>query len=84
MSRIQDGVQWGINSTGKFAAFASAHENSRNVMIKDNGRDQYYVPNPTVSISRPSMNQGSSTVPSWCHLRTVPGRLDILNSILIE
>ncbi|KAG8724011.1 hypothetical protein FRC09_000819 [Ceratobasidium sp. 395] len=45
---IQDGVQWGINSTGKFAAFASAHDNSRNVMLKDNGRDFYYVPNPTL------------------------------------
>jgi murein DD-endopeptidase MepM/ murein hydrolase activator NlpD len=49
MTAMQEGVQWGINSTGKFAAFGSAHENSRNVMIKDNGRDFYYVPNPTVS-----------------------------------
>lgn len=44
----RNGTQWGINSTGKFAAFAAAHENARNVMIKDNGRDFYYVPNPTV------------------------------------
>ncbi|KAG8687284.1 hypothetical protein FRC08_012066 [Ceratobasidium sp. 394] len=48
MTTIKDGVQWGINSTGKFAAFASAHDNSRNVMLKDNGRDFYYVPNPTL------------------------------------
>ncbi|KAG8737957.1 hypothetical protein FRC10_007471 [Ceratobasidium sp. 414] len=48
MTKIQDGVQWGINSTGKFAAFASAHDNSRNVMLKDNGRDYWYVPNPTL------------------------------------
>ncbi|KAG9079791.1 hypothetical protein FRC06_007464, partial [Ceratobasidium sp. 370] len=48
VTTIQDGAQWGINSTGKFAAFASAHDNSRNVMIKDNGRDFWYVPNPTL------------------------------------
>ncbi|KAG8714159.1 hypothetical protein FRC08_012299 [Ceratobasidium sp. 394] len=48
MTTIQNGVQWGINSTGKFAAFGSAHDNSRNVMLKDNGRDFWYVPNPTL------------------------------------
>ncbi|QRV84383.1 hypothetical protein RhiJN_12399 [Ceratobasidium sp. AG-Ba] len=45
---IQDGVQWGINSTGKYTAYALAHENSRNIIIKDNGRDYWYVPNPTL------------------------------------
>ncbi|QRV98444.1 exonuclease domain protein [Ceratobasidium sp. AG-Ba] len=45
---MQDGVQRGIDSKGKFVAFASAHDNSRNVMIKDNGRDFRYVPNPTL------------------------------------
>ncbi|QRV98443.1 exonuclease [Ceratobasidium sp. AG-Ba] len=44
---IQNGLQWGINSTGKFDAFASAHENSRDIMRRDNGRDFWYVPNPT-------------------------------------
>ncbi|KAG9122747.1 hypothetical protein FRC07_000744, partial [Ceratobasidium sp. 392] len=48
MNSMYDGVQQGINSTGKFEAFASAHDNSRNVMIKDNGRDFWYVPNPTL------------------------------------
>ncbi|KAG9077655.1 hypothetical protein FRC06_008785, partial [Ceratobasidium sp. 370] len=48
MTTMEGGVQWGINSTGKFAAFASAHDNSRNVMLKDNGRDFHYVPNPTL------------------------------------
>ncbi|CAE6406281.1 unnamed protein product [Rhizoctonia solani] len=42
------GVQRGINSVGKWTVFSNAHFNSRNVMIKDNGRDQRYVPNPTV------------------------------------
>ncbi|KAG8739102.1 hypothetical protein FRC10_006142 [Ceratobasidium sp. 414] len=45
---MQDGVQWGINSIGKAAAFRAAYINSRNVMLKDNGRDFYYVPNPTL------------------------------------
>ncbi|CAE6457559.1 unnamed protein product [Rhizoctonia solani] len=45
---LDDGTQSGISSTGKFAAFGAAHDNSRNVMLKDNGRDFAYVPNPTV------------------------------------
>ncbi|KAF8716041.1 hypothetical protein RHS02_09970, partial [Rhizoctonia solani] len=44
----EDGTQSGISSAGKFAAFGAAHDNSRNVMLKDNGRDFAYVPNPTV------------------------------------
>ncbi|CAE6334687.1 unnamed protein product [Rhizoctonia solani] len=44
----EDGTQSGISSTKKFAAFGAAHDNSRNVMLKDNGRDFSYVPNPTV------------------------------------
>ncbi|CAE6484465.1 unnamed protein product, partial [Rhizoctonia solani] len=44
----EEGTQSGISSTGKFTAFAAAHDNSRNVMLKDNGRDFAYVPNPTV------------------------------------
>ncbi|KAG9123575.1 hypothetical protein FRC07_014680 [Ceratobasidium sp. 392] len=48
VTSIQDGVQWGINSTGKASAFRAAYINSRNVMLKDNGRDFYYVPNPTL------------------------------------
>ncbi|CAE6459739.1 unnamed protein product [Rhizoctonia solani] len=45
---LEEGTQSGISSTGKFAAFGAAHDNSRNVMLKDNGRDFAYVPNPTV------------------------------------
>ncbi|QRW25547.1 hypothetical protein RhiXN_07496 [Rhizoctonia solani] len=48
----EDGTQSGISSAGKFAAFGAAHDNSRNVMLKDNGRDFAYVPNPTVSFGR--------------------------------
>lgn len=44
-----EGVQRGVNSTGKWAAFFNAHTNARNVLVKDNGRDFRYVPNPTVS-----------------------------------
>ncbi|QRW13001.1 exonuclease [Ceratobasidium sp. AG-Ba] len=46
---IENGVQWGIDSKGKAPAFRAAYINSRNVMLKDNGRDFYYVPNPTAS-----------------------------------
>ncbi|KAF8749769.1 hypothetical protein RHS01_09824 [Rhizoctonia solani] len=45
----EDGTQSGISSAGKFAAFGAAHDNSRNVMLKDNGRDFAYVPNPTTA-----------------------------------
>ncbi|CAE6417342.1 unnamed protein product [Rhizoctonia solani] len=48
VSVSEEGTQSGISSTGKFAAFGAAHGNSRNVMLKDNGRDFAYVPNPTV------------------------------------
>jgi hypothetical protein len=37
-----------LNTTGKFHAFAVAHDNSVNQMLKDNGRDFPYVPSPTV------------------------------------
>ena len=38
-----------LNTTGKNPAFYVAHDNSINQMVKDNGRDQLYVPSPTVS-----------------------------------
>lgn len=43
------GIQRGLNSTGKWEAFSTAFNNARNMMLKDNGRDNPYVPNPTVS-----------------------------------
>ncbi|KAG9078966.1 hypothetical protein FRC06_008026 [Ceratobasidium sp. 370] len=43
-----EGVQRGINSTGKWTAFWNAHCNARNILTKDNGRDFPYLPNPTV------------------------------------
>lgn len=42
------GVQRGLNSSQKWVAFSNAFFNARNVMLKDNGRDFWYVPNPTV------------------------------------
>ena len=37
-----------LNTTGKSPAFYVAHDNSINQMVKDNGRDFFYVPSPTV------------------------------------
>ena len=37
-----------LNTTGKNLAFVVAHDNSINQMLKDNGRDFFYVPSPTV------------------------------------
>ncbi|KAF9645600.1 hypothetical protein BDM02DRAFT_490337 [Thelephora ganbajun] len=36
-----------LNTTGKNPAFFVAHDNSINQMVKDNGRDRFYVPSPT-------------------------------------
>jgi hypothetical protein len=41
-------VERRLNSTGKWPGFTIAHDNSVNQMVKDNGRDNYYVPSPTV------------------------------------
>jgi len=41
-----------LNTTGKFDAYSVAHENSVNQLVKDNGRDFFYVPSPTVRGSR--------------------------------
>jgi hypothetical protein len=43
-----------LNTTGKNPAFYVAHDNSVNQMVKDNGRDQFYVPSPTVGFVVPS------------------------------
>lgn len=43
-------VQRQINSTGKLTAFSIAHENSVDQMVKDNGRDMWYVPSPLVCV----------------------------------
>jgi hypothetical protein len=42
-------VQRGISSAGKWAVYNASHYNARNIMLKDNGRDWWFVPNPTVS-----------------------------------
>jgi len=42
-----------LNTTGKNRAFYVAHDNSVNQMVKDNGRDRFYVPSPTVSPAVP-------------------------------
>ncbi|KLO16745.1 hypothetical protein SCHPADRAFT_847669 [Schizopora paradoxa] len=41
-------VERTINSTGKATAYSAAHDNSVNQMVKDNGRDFFYVPSPMV------------------------------------
>jgi len=42
-----------LNTTGKNPAFFVAHDNSVNQMVKDNGRDRFYVPSPTVGLVIP-------------------------------
>ncbi|KAF8883434.1 hypothetical protein BD779DRAFT_1443935 [Infundibulicybe gibba] len=37
-----------LNSTNLLRAYVTAHNNSVNQMLKDNGRDAFYVPSPTV------------------------------------
>ncbi|KAF8604938.1 hypothetical protein BDV93DRAFT_605807 [Ceratobasidium sp. AG-I] len=41
-------VQRGISSAGKWPVYNASHYNARNIMLKDNGRDWWFVPNPTV------------------------------------
>ena len=43
-----------LNTTNKRDAFFVAHDNSINQMVKDNGRDFFYVPSPTVGPALPS------------------------------
>lgn len=42
-------AQQGISSVGKWEVYNASHYNARNIMLKDNGRDWWFVPNPTVS-----------------------------------
>ncbi|ELU35873.1 hypothetical protein AG1IA_10097 [Rhizoctonia solani AG-1 IA] len=44
----QPGVEPGISSANKFAVYNASHYNARNIMLKDNGRDWWFAPNPTV------------------------------------
>ncbi|EIN10259.1 hypothetical protein PUNSTDRAFT_132352 [Punctularia strigosozonata HHB-11173 SS5] len=37
-----------LNSTGKWPAYVAAHGNSVNQIEKDNGRDAWYIPSPTM------------------------------------
>lgn len=39
-----------LNSTGLASVYETLHGNSINQMLKDNGRDAYYVPSPTVCV----------------------------------
>ncbi|CAE6481730.1 unnamed protein product [Rhizoctonia solani] len=70
------GPQRGINSAGKWAAFSAAHSNARNVMIKDNGRDWYYVPNPTVVSFTGNSEPGGYTKLVAAELQDVLGDVD--------
>ncbi|CUA67079.1 hypothetical protein RSOLAG22IIIB_07165 [Rhizoctonia solani] len=42
------GLQRNISSAGKFAVYNASHYNARNIILKDNGRDWWFAPNPTV------------------------------------
>ncbi|KAG8762567.1 hypothetical protein FRC11_008756 [Ceratobasidium sp. 423] len=70
------GVQRGINSAGKWVPFLNAHFNSRNVMIKDNGRDTPYVPNPTVVSFTGNTEPGNYTKLVAAELQDVLGDVD--------
>ncbi|KAJ3509093.1 hypothetical protein NLJ89_g5402 [Agrocybe chaxingu] len=41
-------VSRGLNSSHMWPAYVAGHQNSVNQIIKDNGRDFYYVPSPTL------------------------------------
>ncbi|CAE6419980.1 unnamed protein product [Rhizoctonia solani] len=43
------GLQYNISSAGKFAVYNASHYNARNIMLKDNGRDWWFAPNPTAT-----------------------------------
>ncbi|CAD6976418.1 unnamed protein product, partial [Tilletia controversa] len=47
-SVVSAGTTSKLSSKGKFVAYEIAHESARNALIKDNGRDHPWVPNPTL------------------------------------
>ncbi|KAK0532115.1 hypothetical protein OC842_003409 [Tilletia horrida] len=59
-SRLLSGTTSHLNSTTKYAAYAAAHGNARNALLKDNGRDASWVPNPTLT----SMSSGGEGGPA--------------------
>ncbi|CAE6465347.1 unnamed protein product [Rhizoctonia solani] len=69
-------VQRGINSAGKWVPFSNAHSNARNVMLKDNGRDWYHVPNPTVVSFTGNTEPGNYTKLVAAELQDVLGDVD--------
>jgi hypothetical protein len=70
------GATTSLNSTGKWAAWVVAHDNSRNSILKDNGRDFMYVPSPTVvSFTSGSGPNGYSRL-SPSHLGASLGQAD--------
>ncbi|TFK43069.1 hypothetical protein BDQ12DRAFT_596142 [Crucibulum laeve] len=47
--RLSDSnVKRQLNSTNLVGVYTSAHQNSVNQILKDNGRDSFYVPSPTI------------------------------------
>ncbi|CAD7062975.1 unnamed protein product [Tilletia caries] len=57
---VSPGTTSKLSSKGKYAAYEVAHENARNALIKDNGRDHAWVPNPTLT----SMSSGAGGGPA--------------------
>ncbi|CAD6902215.1 unnamed protein product, partial [Tilletia caries] len=57
---VSPGTTSQLSSEGKYAAYEVAHENARNALIKDNGRDHAWVPNPTLT----SMSSGAGGGPA--------------------
>ncbi|CAG7848432.1 SubName: Full=Uncharacterized protein {ECO:0000313/EMBL:CCA71241.1} [Serendipita indica DSM 11827] len=71
-----DGFDAVLNSTKKFEPFAAGHENSRGQIIKDNGRDFWWVPNPTVISWTGNSGPNNYTSLSVKDLQTSLGRAD--------
>ncbi|CAD6951909.1 unnamed protein product [Tilletia caries] len=59
-SLVSPGSSTNLSSLGKNAAYTVAHENARNALLKDNGRDSSWVPNPTLT----SMSSGGGGGPA--------------------
>ncbi|KAJ1308925.1 hypothetical protein OPQ81_004610 [Rhizoctonia solani] len=70
------GVQRGLSSAGKWVPFSNAYFNARNVLLKDNGRDWYYVPNPTVVSFTGNSGPGDYTKLVAAELQDVLGDVD--------
>ncbi|KAE8190427.1 hypothetical protein CF336_g5309, partial [Tilletia laevis] len=76
-SLVSAGSAMNLSSQGKNAAFTVAHENARNALLKDNGRDHPWVPNPTLI----SMSSGGGGGPAGYGVLDPERLADMLASV---